>query len=283
MRHKKIRHIVESRIKKINDAWDEIIKHFDIEKIHDFRVEIKKMRAFMRLAATSFSGAAELKLPFHLKSMYQYAGNLRNLQLQQQWIFELITDDKIRQQSQYLKMLEVQQEEWKQKIKDISNPKALETDEKMIIATLPFKLGKTETKNYCRMKADELNKLIAVVDPSDDELHQMRKILKDVLYTLPYTDDSFFSFIDVDLQAKEKIEFLTDLLGEFQDACIYLELLHPEGENELNDPEEITLLQTIREQCILKKSDMKARVCEKLDQLRVTTQESTNIDLFLPK
>jgi CHAD domain-containing protein len=272
IKQSEIKRIVESRFEKSNKSLDKIIKHFNIEEIHDFRVQVKKVRAFIRLAATRLSDPAELKIPHHLKSMYRYAGSLRNLQLQQQRILEFIEGKEINQPYQYLKILLHQEEEFKQKINELFRQKVLEAEEEMIIGTLPGKLGKTTLKYYTQKKADELKLLVISPEHTDEELHQLRKILKDILYTLSYTGDYFFSFFKGGLQSKEEIESLTDLLGEFQDVCISLKLLEPVYTNELNDQEEITLLQIIREEWVLKKSGVKAAICENLDQIHPAIQ-----------
>lgn len=267
MKHSEIRHVLESRFEKIDEFLDKMIKHFDSEDIHDFRVEIKKVRAFMRLAATRLPGPEELKMPYHIKSLYRHAGIIRNLQLQQHRIFEFIKEKETRQPFQYLKILSNHEEEWKQKIKEIYNLKALKAEEEAIVTTLRFKAGKTTIESYIQNRVEEFKSLMAVREYSDEELHQLRKILKDILYTLPFTGDYFFSFFKCELQTKEDIKSLTDLLGEFQDACISLKLLEPFYTKGINDHEETILLQTIREELTLKKSALRDAIYDKLAQI----------------
>ena len=50
MKQKEIIEIVEHRFKTIHKLDYKIIKEFDANDIHDFRVEVKKLRAFLRLA-----------------------------------------------------------------------------------------------------------------------------------------------------------------------------------------------------------------------------------------
>lgn len=277
MKYNEIKDVVESRFEKINESWDKTIKHFNMEDIHDFRVQIKKIRAFIRLASIRLPGPVELKLPYQLKSLYWYAGVIRNLQLQEQRIFEFIQEKEINQPHQYLKILLNHEDRSKQNIHDIYNHRALETEEEMIIRTLEIKLGKATMKKYAQTKAGQLKTLMAFGEHSDEELHQIRKILKDVLYTLSYTGDDFFSFFNGGLQTQEEIESLTDLLGEFQDACMCLQLLLPDYTKELNDPAEIRLLETIREEWASKKLNVRSTICNNLEQLHptISVPEST--------
>ena len=267
MKHSDIKNVIESRFEKIEDSWDKIIKHFDMEEIHDFRVEVKKLRAFMRLAATALASPVELKIPFHLKSLYRSAGNIRTLQLQQQRIFQHVTEKKFREPTQYLQILLDQQRYWERKIPEISNRKALETEEEMLILTFNSKLGKESVKKYTETRTRELRDLLTVREHSDERLHQIRKILKDIMYTLPYTGDYFFSFFNNRLQSKEDLKSLTDILGEIQDASTSLQFLLPEYIKEVTDPEEISSIQTIREEWTLQKADKKNVVCENLAQI----------------
>ena len=60
---------------------------------------------------------------------------------------------------------------------------------------------------------------------------------------------------------------LTDILGEIQDASTSLQFLLPEYIKEVTDPEEISSIQTIREEWTLQKADKKNVVCENLAQI----------------
>ncbi|MGZ5135475.1 MAG: CHAD domain-containing protein, partial [Flavitalea sp.] len=222
MKPSDIKSVIESRFKKIKDARDKIIKHFGTEEIHDFRVEVKKLRAFMRLAATPLTSPVKLKIPYQLNSLYRSVGNIRTLQLQRQRIFEHIKEKECGEPTQYLQILLDQQRDWERKIPEISNRKALETEEEMLIRTFNFKLRMESVKKYTETRTRELRNLFTFREHPDERLHQIRKILKDIMYTLPYTGDYFFSFFNNRLQSKEDLKSLTDLLGEIQDASTSL-------------------------------------------------------------
>ena len=49
MKEKEIVEIIEDRFKKIDTLAHIILNDFDEEAIHDLRVEVKKLRAFLRL------------------------------------------------------------------------------------------------------------------------------------------------------------------------------------------------------------------------------------------
>lgn len=49
MKEKEIAEVVEGRFKTIKKLSHKIIKEFNADDIHDFRVEVKKLRAFLQL------------------------------------------------------------------------------------------------------------------------------------------------------------------------------------------------------------------------------------------
>ena len=82
MKKRKTAPVIKHRFNKINKALAKITVDFGSKDIHDFRVEFKKMRAFLRLAASDQATGGRLH------HFFQIAGFIRNLQLQQQRIGE---------------------------------------------------------------------------------------------------------------------------------------------------------------------------------------------------
>ena len=52
MEHKEIEQIIKKYFKKLHHLLGQIEKDFDPEAIHHFRVQVKKLRALLRLLAT---------------------------------------------------------------------------------------------------------------------------------------------------------------------------------------------------------------------------------------
>src|SRR5215208_2934690 len=109
----KISKIVESRFQKISSLADKIIAGFEIEDIHELRVEFKKLRAFIRLLRIELPGQRELRLPDRLKIFYHYTGNIRNLQLQEQRIRQSLQPAE--NPEEYLQFLANEQKNFKTK------------------------------------------------------------------------------------------------------------------------------------------------------------------------
>ena len=56
-------------------------KRFTEHAIHLFRIDFKKLRAFVRLLRAASPRAEQLKIPHRFKKMYSIAGNIRDVQL----------------------------------------------------------------------------------------------------------------------------------------------------------------------------------------------------------
>src|ERR1051326_2620249 len=102
MKHDEMIELAGKNFDEINRLAKKIIHHFNAEDIHDFRVNIKKFRAFLRMASMENDDSGKYKLPKRLKKFYEIAGNIRSLQLQEQHIKKVIKETYIKQPGNYL-------------------------------------------------------------------------------------------------------------------------------------------------------------------------------------
>lgn len=102
MKHKEARDIIESRFKKINASFGAVVTDFATEDIHRFRVEIKKLRAFLHATKKG------LTLPKQLKKFYSLASVIRNLQMQQQRIVKAAAETEDPLPSNYLSIVDAE-------------------------------------------------------------------------------------------------------------------------------------------------------------------------------
>ena len=65
---------------KLSNLFARIIINFEMESIHEFRTEIKKLRAFLRLL--NMQSDRQLKISKEIKKFYGCIGMICNLQLQ---------------------------------------------------------------------------------------------------------------------------------------------------------------------------------------------------------
>ena len=80
------RHIVKNYYRKLKKELGKVPRSFDTETIHQFRVEYKKLRAFLRMLSVQPVKEKKLKISKKIKTYYRLCGLLRDLQLQQKRI-----------------------------------------------------------------------------------------------------------------------------------------------------------------------------------------------------
>src|SRR6516162_822833 len=101
MKGKEINEIIEDKFKTLSKLSQKITRKFDI---HDFRVEVKKLRAFLRLLDIKKRNDEPI-IPKLLKTFYGYIGIIRNIQLYKHSLFKYITDHNIDKPEKYLTLL----------------------------------------------------------------------------------------------------------------------------------------------------------------------------------
>jgi CHAD domain-containing protein len=251
MKEKEIIKIVEDRFKTINKLQHKIIKKFDADDVHDFRVEVKKLRAFLRLLDAEKEMERPL-IPKLLKTFYGYVGIIRNIQLHRHNIFKYITDYKIHEPKVYIQILDEERSYWEKEAIELMADNNFKDNEDKILKQLPDKLDKSTAKKFLEKKLDELKEQLNNVK-NDNAVHTVRKILKDILYMrgfIPHND------LPKSISKEEDLKLFTTQLGDFRDRCIQLEFLSDEYLNKVSDEKEKHTLEKIKEQFLREKQIM---------------------------
>lgn len=218
MDKKEIRHIVHVFYKKLKKRFNQISPGFDPEAIHQYRVEHKKLRAFLRLLSLQ-SKNDKIKIPGKLKRIYRCTGELRDLQLlEQKLALSSIPGDMSRQTCLDNIRLDIQA--LKEQFAEIAQKKIIAAARNKTDNDLPRRctlpgIIKFATKNW-----DSINTLISMHQFRDKQIHAVRKNLKDLSYNLKH-----FKGAEVDIlslgnwnnSSIQYIETLMDALGNFQD------------------------------------------------------------------
>lgn len=190
------------RLKSVKRRLKEIIKSKDPDAIHQFRVEVKKMAALFRMQSflkKDFEHAAHLK---PLKSLFNYAGDMRDHGNMSALAVMFNVDPAMLAipSKQKKKAYASLKKEHKDRIKKF---RAGEKDLKLKSGFLSLALAKKylnalakETLDWCKKDGDA------------QELHDLRKKVKDMLYLSAWLSDHKLLPI-----TKARIE----LLDEFQE------------------------------------------------------------------
>ncbi len=265
MTQKRIADVIEKHFESLTSIAFTLSGRFAGEDVHAFRVEVKKLRAMLRLAG-SCQGLRG-RLPDRLHSFYGMAGIIRNLQLQRRSLTdfgnkgkqELPTSCAAVLDSRIVTAISLAQLCLDQKHPFEKTSELLEGLPERIDVAAGRRFVRREMRSFLslrdermmpknraklldrvkpdervmqgehampdeRVKPDEHMSFTRVVD--EERLHSFRKSLKDLLYTWPYLSKGARGEIgSMGLSTEKAIKYFADLLGEFRDTCLRLELL----------------------------------------------------------
>jgi CHAD domain-containing protein len=244
-------------LKKIKKYYKGSIKRFDKEEVHEFRVEVKKLRALIRLLFYNKAGR-KVSIPATVKGLYSCTGNIRNLQLQEDRILHITFRTNV-WPGNYVSFLRAKQQAWKIEATRYKQEKPVKPREAKRFSKALKKLDKKQLRTYAIHQSSLLQNLLFLEHFEDDDLHQLRKFLKDILYNWKYIKGFIIVQLPFYLHRKKEIETFTVLLGEFQDVCIALELLEKEFYPYPLRPEQM-MFEAFRKELGLKKLYLKKRI-----------------------
>jgi CHAD domain-containing protein len=251
---------IKKRFKKTDKVSRKIHGHFETEDIHVFRVETKKLRALLRLMGNDRIKGGKLALPGHLKDLYLILGAIRSLQLQQQNIRAAAKENGTPLCDTYLNLLNAKEAgKMINAERLLINKKAFKKERRHISSAIPAKISKSGINKFIKSTGRSLQKLANEEIPSDESLHMLRKLLKDILYCWPYIRADIALAYPAFPSRIEDIQKIVDLLGDFQD--IFMGIIQLESDYiYINNENERELLLNIRAEWLQKKNEIRNRV-----------------------
>jgi CHAD domain-containing protein len=242
-------------------------KQPDEETIHNFRVDIKKLRAFLRMlrAGREEDQDHSLKFPRPFKKMYAWAGDVRDRQLcltrvrQQHHRSRKKLHHKIRSiEDELLKLSE--------KTDLVLSAQELADIENQMTRHLPPILANERIEEFVSAKLRDIRNSIDTGKLRDKDLHSIRKNLKDIVYvasTLTNNNHGSLQLASLSpgqLQAADK---LSHRLGLFNDACIALSFIPPKAIKADENGEKSPLLY-MRRKWLAEKKSLKNEILQAL-------------------
>ena len=246
MKKKDIKSNIEHRIKRAGESFRKLHSDFDSKAIHDFRVEIKKIRALIRLAAFATKQEKKLKLPKKLKRFYRAVGGIRSCQLHARKISETASRGKKPPPDIYLKLLDGRKEVMiRQAKREKRQLNGIKKEMEKLIRQMPRAMDSDSTKNFIYFELSRLNEIHSKRNPNDLELHEVRKILKDILYNWSFLEPGLISILPTSIQKKKEMEELVNRLGKHQDHLVSLHMFNDLGIDQDADEQERSDLKKI--------------------------------------
>lgn len=217
MKQQVITSVVKKRFSNIQEYISRMLVDFGEEPVHDFRTEIKKLRAFLRLLNTGHN-EKQFGISKKIKVYYWYAGNIRNLQLD----IKKLNGPEGDIPAVYIVRLKKEIESLQGALRSLHSPANFDNSKKIIRNWIAVP-AKPLVKKFVNQKVEEYKNLLTLMK-QDEILHAIRKLLKDLLYNWKYIKEHR-SLLPPAIAAKKQIEELTDILGEFCDRITGIHLL----------------------------------------------------------
>lgn len=232
--------------------------HFEKDAVHELRVELKKLNAFLSLLRAEGGNKDALKFKKRLKALYGYVGIIRNIQLQQHYINSLLPVHVPAGITDYLNILHADLERWKKEmVKLMSEHTGLEDEKEIILKALPDKLSQHTLRKYVNLKADEIRTSLILKTAEEQNLHALRKLLKEAQYNWEYIKSEAERILPKGLNTYNNIHAVTNLLGLYGEQCMSLDFLQPIYTDKLRDETALELLKSARQQLEQRKKVLK--------------------------
>ena len=272
MKHREIEAIIKKRFEKLNTAFNQVGLHYEENDIRLFRVKVKKLQACLLLMECEKNHHKAIVLPSKIAKFYKVSGAIRAIQLQEIHIRKIKAGANIMLPETYLAILSDKILHLIGKAsKLLSTDKPFGKEEVKLLGLLPHHLDTARIDKFIASEGTKLKKLFAPVFPTDISLHEVRKILKALLYISPYLARDIGTLLPYSLlSSTAQIDALTAILGNFHDLNIAIDCLHTEC-LALDIPEdEKALLRNIECQWIEGRTAMHEKIYDQLTKINAS-------------
>lgn len=256
MKQKEIAETVESIFKVISKLLFKILKKFNADDIHDFREQVKRLRAFLRMVYMDDKDEKPV-LPGPLKTFYGYIGIIRNIQLQKRWLFEYIAKYNADEPREYTDILNKEKNYWQQQANALMKTSNFDEAKNEVVKQLPQKIDKGQINTFVERK---LKALATRVDgfKDDTEVHPAWKILRNILYIWHYIKDK--SVLPEAISVEEDLKSITGVLENFMDISAALAFMRPEYMDKIQDKNERKILSEFQNSLLFEKAHLRDEI-----------------------
>lgn len=225
MNRKLFEKIIANHYRKIRGHTKCLATDINADAVHLFRVEYKKLRALLKMLSAPKQYKIKSGALKELKKIFTLSGAIRDVQLQQ-WLVTAATKKTSSKPKAYFIFLQQQTASLKTTLLQLPIKKIIAGSKAAANKSLPNKFSGDKFKAYFKTKKAEASALIAAGNFSNEKLHHIRKILKDLYYNLIVYQKHFHQKKHHRLKkAIEQSEELMKALGIFHDKCIAISLL----------------------------------------------------------
>jgi CHAD domain-containing protein len=196
---------------------------FDADDVHSFRTHVKKLRAFLR-----WLGRDKKKLPASFQEIYHISGELRDIQV----LMNSLEQSK-EAPSAFVAWLKDNAGRLRQLWDDTYHPRIIRRLEQQLQHPPMKKPTAGRLKSFFNNGVEEIEAVVYLPAPDDEELHDMRKRLKEMYYV--YDWGKGHDYAPQNDPTPELLQKLGDDCGDFNDRRVALLLLHAYIQQEKDD------------------------------------------------
>lgn len=206
----------------MEDLQQELLTGFGMEDIHQYRLQIKRLRAFLRLSVTQGAPLGDIFLPA-LKEFYQQLGHIRTIQLCRTKLTEL--EHGSHNLEVIITRLADEETGWKEQAGRQSASLDMKHISGMWTSWLPDYLSDKKIHRFVSYKLASIR--LCLLDMySEENLHQVRKELKDLLYVVRIFRNAWGIPFPVDWPVDiDSMTRIADSLGQYNDFRTWRTLL----------------------------------------------------------
>jgi HlyD family secretion protein len=256
MNREQVKHTINSHYRKLKKWSKKMEGNFEVEAIHEFRVEYKKLRAFLRMLSMQLGIA--IKISKKLEKAYHISGSIRDLQLQQQRIVEATLGEP-KKPLAYLSLLELETTKLKPELAELFLGNTVSESRKKTDLSVLDDLPINSFKQFAKQKWEAVYAIASSGDFCDDNIHAIRKHLKDLFYNFNKYTELEQDEVPVNIWVGKDEPYFNKLLedlGIFQDKCTAIALLKSFWINSLSKYNR-NLLERIKREWIKSKVNFK--------------------------
>ena len=220
MNRDKIQEVLIEKNDELATLAGSISPNFDPQVIHDFRVGFKFLRSFLRLIRMHNPDTG-LKPPDRLKDLYTIAGTIRDLQLELQHTMKDLPSltDYIGEVKQSIVH---QQRIWDRTY----NAKIIERFGKQIKRHKFDPLPEGILTNFLQSRMMSIDDFASLTDPTDSEVHGIRKEAKDIIYAAKAVHENWQSASGkLKIVPLKELHKMAERIGDYNDDRLHLQNL----------------------------------------------------------
>jgi len=173
----------------------------------------------------------------------------------------------------YLKLLKNEETYQRSRSRQVAEHIRLDLLEDNNNDAVPDKLKNDSIENYVQRQNAALIDALSLTVFNDGALHELRKLLKELLHNWEYTEVLVTAILPEYFMNRNNVEMLAARLGDFHDLCVAVEFFKPIYISQIASASEIEALQLLEEELRLEKKELKQEIVFALDQTRPAIEE----------